>query len=174
MKKTLLAATLSLACSAAMASLAASPITRLLPLLHNQGAKGLVLAIDDGSADASITTDLLYGGAVRHALAGYQIVVLDKAGPDWTAHSVQGCQGYAPCAADALRHLSAQQVQALRATPALKDARVLVYRGTGAAPVGVADAFDDQRSALLFAQALGRASAAQPATSYGLRDFSRR
>ena len=174
MKKTLLAATLSLACSAAMASLAASPITRLLPLLHNQGAKGLVLAIDDGSADASITTDLLYGGAVRHALAGYQIVVLDKAGPDWTAHSVQGCQGYAPCAADALRHLSAQQVRALRDTPALKDARVLVYRGTGAAPVGVADAFDDQRSALLFAEALRRATASRPATTYASRDFTQR
>ena len=174
MKKILLAAALSLAGSAAMAHPAAWPLARLLPLLHNQGAKGLVVAIDDGSADASITTDLLYGGAVRHALAGYQVVVLEKAGNDWTARSVQGCQGYAPCAADALRHLSASQVRSLRDTPALKDARVLVYRGTASAPVGMADAFDDQRSALLFAQELGRASAAQPATAYGSRDFSRR
>ena len=174
MKKHTLAAALWLACSAAIASPAASPIPGLMPLLHKQGAKGLVLAVDDGSADASITTDLLYGGAVRHALAGYQVVVLDKVQAGWTAHQVQGCQGYAPCAADALRSLSASQVDALRNTPSLRQASVLVYRGAGSAPVGVADGFASQRSALRFALALRRATPAQPATSYDSRDFSQR
>lgn len=174
MKNRILACVLSLACSAASAAPAASPVAPLLPLLQNQGSKGLVLDIDDGSAEASITTDLLYGGALRHALAGYQVVVLLRTAQGWRARGVQGCQGYAPCAADALRHLSASQVQALRDTPALRDAGVLVYRGTADAPVGVADGFENQRSALLFAHALDRASAAQPATSYAQRDFSRR
>ncbi len=174
MPKSLLAILLALLASLVQAAPLPSPLPSLLGSLKAQGEKGLVMVYDDGSANAEITTDWLHGGAMRYALRGYQVVALLRNGARWVPEQIQGCDGDDPCAAEALRRMSAAQLLQLRDSARLHGAVVLVYATAGTTPIGMADGFDHEHAALVFAHALRAATPHEPIIGLVGGDFSTR